>query len=830
MSGGFGLVGRSLGRSLRAHPRRAASAALAAIFGIAMTTAVLTLTGAVTSAIEGASVDVPGVNWVAVARSSTGMERSLVDGVEQRVDGVQVAPLLTVNTRLESGDPIVLVGATPEAAAFLPGAAGGGARGSGGELSLVASKGWLDDHDARVGSTVRLRAPGGLLTGRIGGQMPGSVVSGGNSLVAAYDDVEAAYDRTGVADVALVRTTREDREAARREVASALQGAASVVKPEEATASYEEAFASVRSILSLFSMLAIVIAASVVFFTWRMTLNDARANVARLRLVGASPRTLAGGAALVLVPLIAVSAAIGAPLGVAFGAQASSFTNDLVSLTQLAVEPETPVLMPVMGGIAAAGAIFLVALADSVRNFTKVAPIDATFAFRRRNETVNVRLWAVVGAGAAVLSVALLLGPDDARGGALLPLLVLVVALSRLVPLAAGRLVRRGRSFAGWSAGAALERAPARVAYVVSAFALAVALAIGLQGVTDSLKDDIDASVAAWTKADVFIRPAEPGKTFQDETFAPGSDRALAGLPGVAGTGWFGSTTIEQYGSRVPLWTWAASEPRLLPDLRITDGPSGGALWTTLSSGQVAVTANYARLHDVEVAERVSLPTASGLRDFPVGAIVDDSVADRGAVIVAANTFRELTGTSRPLQIDLFLEPGADRAQTLAAVRDELRPNHPGVAVYDRDGIRDIFSELTGNVLSSFVAVGWVLALLATLVCAAATLTGLTVRQREFGVLRLIGADRRVIRGQVMRESIASGASAWLIGLPIGLALVSAILEILSGRTGVSPPVELPWAAGIGLLPAVVGLSLGALFLASPRRNLRPIASALADE
>jgi putative ABC transport system permease protein len=525
-----------------------------------------------------------------------------------------------------------------------------------------------------------------------------------------------------------------------------------------------------------------------------------------------------------------VSAAIGAPLGVAFGAQASSFTNDLVSLTQLAVEPETPVLMPVMGGIAAAVAIFLVALADSVRGFTKVTPIDAAFAFRRRNETVNVRLWAAVGAGAAAVSAALLLGPEKARGGALLPLLALAIAVSRLAPLVAGRLVRRGRSFASWSAGAALEHAPARVAYVVSAFALAVALAIGLQGATGSLKHDIDASVAAWTKADVFVRHAEPGKSFQDETFEPGSDRRLAGLPGVAGTGWFGSATIEQYGSRVPLWTWAASRPALLPDLRVKEGPSGGALWTTLSSGQVAVTANYARLHHVDIAERVSLPTASGLRDFQVGAIVDDSVADRGAVIVAAGTFRELTGTSRPLQLDLFLRPDADRAQTLAAVRDELRPSHPGVAVYDRGGIRKTFSVLTGNVLNSFVAVAWVLALLATLVCAAATLTGLTVRQREFGVLRLIGADRRLVRRQVMRESLASGASAWLVGVPIGLALVPAILGVLSAKTGVVPPVELPWAAGIAMLPVVVGLALAALFLASPRRNLLPIASVLADE
>jgi putative ABC transport system permease protein len=156
-----------------------------------------------------------------------------------------------------------------------------------------------------------------------------------------------------------------------------------VTRPEDSARSYERSFKSVRTILSLFAFMSALNAATVVFFCWRVTLDDARPSVARLRLVGARRAVLGSGAAAVLLPVVVVSALIGAPIGLALGAHLSGFTNDLVKLTQLGVEARAPLLVPALGGAVAALAVFAVALGSSVRTFTKVTVIDAVLGGRR---------------------------------------------------------------------------------------------------------------------------------------------------------------------------------------------------------------------------------------------------------------------------------------------------------------------------------------------------------------------------------------------------------------------------------------------------------------
>ncbi|MET0143540.1 MAG: FtsX-like permease family protein [Ilumatobacteraceae bacterium] len=388
MLSGSALVAVSLGRSLRRHRSRAISAVLAGALGVALTTAILVLTGAVTDAIRGASLDVPGAQWVAAARSSSGMSDSLTVRAAA-VPGVHVAELIRVSTRdATSQDPLLVVGVTDAIATFaaqpsaLSSLAATAPDGAADGMPILASRTWAAAHDVDVGDTISLEAPGGVEPAHIVGLLDRPVVRSDNVVLAAFADVAAVFDRPGVTDGVLVQSDRADQAALREEIDAAFGGAASVVRPQDSASSYERSFKSVRTILSLFAFMSALVAASVVFFCWRVTLDDARPSISRLRLVGAHHGALSAGAAMVLLPIVALSTAIGTPIGLVLGANLSGFTNDLVKLTQLAVESHAPMRGPALGGALVAIAVFAIALASSVRTITKIPVIDAVVTGR----------------------------------------------------------------------------------------------------------------------------------------------------------------------------------------------------------------------------------------------------------------------------------------------------------------------------------------------------------------------------------------------------------------------------------------------------------------
>ncbi|MET0143541.1 MAG: ABC transporter permease [Ilumatobacteraceae bacterium] len=442
-----------------------------------------------------------------------------------------------------------------------------------------------------------------------------------------------------------------------------------------------------------------------------------------------------------------------------------------------------------------------------------------------------VRTWIAVAllcAGCSVVALTVL--PDAARPVAILFVIGLVVAAAQLAPVVAGNVLCARPHFADLAAGRALRFARPRFAYVIAVLALAISLSIGLDGAAKSLKADVGRSVAAWTIGDLYVRPAPPGKSLHDEKFAVGTSERLRDVAGVESVGWFSYSTIELYGTRVPVWTWSADDVEDFVRFRVADGARGSRLWQQLDDGEIALSHNFARLHDVRVGDTVSLPTTTGAADLVVAAIVDDSASDAGVVITGATTYSALTGDRRPQEIELRLAPGADPAAVEEEVTALLSPEHEGLVVYDRAEIRAAFASLAGDLLDSFVIVGRLLFVVALLVGATATVTGMTTRKREFGLSRLSGADRTVVRGQLLRESLAVATSAWVIGFPMGLLLVPALLRGLASQTGVVPAVSWPWPAALACLPAAVLLALTALALATPQRRMGSLAEMFAGE
>lgn len=833
------LAARSLVRAFYVHRFRAVAAIFAGAMCVALTTGVRVVAVSVERAIEGTAWSSVGeADWAVVSRSASGMGRARVEEMEKAAPRAELASFLLAETHLAggSGEPIVVVGVSDEAWSFLSDRQRRALLISRGRSPnpVLLSRGWAESRDLEVGSPLPVETPRGRTTWRVTALVSGPVPNQGALVVVRSDLVARAFERPGVVDLVLASS---DGPSARLRAALE-RGAgptATVVPPGETTRSYQNAFAPTRNLLNIFVGIAVLAAGAILFFSWRLTLEDARESLARLRLCGARTSHLALGSALVLGGVFVASLLIGGPLGIALGYSLSDFSRTLVALTQLAASPGTPIAKPLTEAAAASLLIFLAALVVSIVSIRRMPVIEAV-AGRRTVAAAGSsrsRLAAAVAVVALILALAaLLLLPSGERQIALLPLLVLLGAVSLLTPVLVGALIRRRPAFASLAAGRELAFNARRTATLLAVFGLAISMAIGLEGAAGSLKSGISGSVRAWTLGDLFVQTAASGANLQEDKLSGSVAADLARVRGVDSVGYFTYSTVELHETRIPIWTWGPrGESDRYADLRSTEGPSGAALWRALDGEEaIAVSSNYARRFGTRVGDRLAVPALDGERDLRVVAIVDNLSSPAGMLLTAPALYRSITGDARHYQAIVELAPQASGTAVAERIRRLLRSRYPRLTVYDREEIRERFDTVAGQLVQAFVVFGQIMFLLALMVGGVTMATSLSLRQRSLALTRLVGAPVSTLWKQLLREAVALGLTAWLIAVPVGIGSIYALRAAIAAQSGLLPAVELPVAMILLSLPLAIVLSVLALLVSGPRKRMPVIVTALAEE
>lgn len=833
---GAGLAARALLRAFARHRFRAIAAVFAGVMCVALTTSVLVIASAVNDAIAGVSLSsVAKADWAVQARSSSGMSLRLLPDMRRDAPRADLAPVLLANTRLaEQGeDPLLLAGTNQALKSFLPSKD----RTAVDKLSkgddVVLNEGWAERHDLQVGSRLPIETPTGRTLWRVAALVGGQAANGGALALAPLPAVARAFQREGVADLVLASAPGSPTRL-QAKLQKSVGDAALVANPDHTTASYQKAFEPTRNLLNIFVAVAVLAAGAILFFCWRLALEDAREQLARLRLCGARIRDLALAASLVMGGVFLISVLIGGPLGILIGASLSSFTRTLITLTQLAASPGVPVVEPLSRAIVISLVIFALALGSSLVTIRQMPVIEAVVGRREvgRLDSARWRLTLLVAAVALVVSLFCLLALSSSQQQlALVPLLVLLGALSLIAPTLIGAMIRRRPSFASLGAGRELALSARRTASLLYVFGLAIAMAIALQGAASSLQNGIARGVEAWTGDYLFVQPAGSGANLQDDKFSTATAGRLRDVAGVSQVAYFTYSTVEMHDTRIPIWTWGPNHSGRYADLDSTEGPSGEALWRRLRGPAVAVSSNYSRLYDTKVGDQVSVPAPDGsTRKLHVAAVVDDLTTTTGMLVVGPRQYIALTGDRRAYEDILSIAPGASANAVGARVKHLLAPDYPGIAVYDQTQIRDRFNSLTGQLVGAFIVFSRIMFVLALLIGGATLATGLSLRQRSLALTRLVGAPVTMIKSQLRREALALGIASWLIAAPVGIGVIYAMISAIAAQSGSLPRVELPVSLILISLPLALGMSLLSLLAAAPRRRIPVTVVALAEE
>jgi ABC-type antimicrobial peptide transport system permease subunit len=819
-----GLVARSITRSWRQHPLRAVSTIAAAITGVVLTTLVVGVIVSILAAVRGGSgFDALHADLVVASRSPGGLDPQLVRSLTEAASPAAATPVAFADTRL-AGHPdavLTVIGLPDGAEGLVP-------RFKGAELAtlqraarypLAVSRQWARSHGLHAGSTVRLTGPSGGQNWTVAFVTDRSLPNNGAVALAPIGALRAAFQRPPNADALLItRAARPDR-ALQARLTGAGGQAVIVGSARQVIAPEESSFAEIRQILLMTGMMGLITAGAVLFVCWRLTIEDERDNIARLRLIGVRPSALAAGAAVVFGGVTVLALLVGIPLGLLGAGAMASFSRTVVNLTGLAASPAPPApLWPALAGLAAGLGVSALAWASGLRSFLRVPPISAvrqTEAGSRRSTPA----WALLAGGAGATLCAVFLSrtlPARLNGAALVFAIAAALLFAAALPVVAGYLLRRKGGFLRLSAGRELAGGRMRRSGTVGVLAVALILAIAMFGLAGSLGNGLRSSINAWTHGDLYVMPAQPGANLRDEKFPPSVTAQLRSIPSVETVVPFTLATIKYQSRNVQLYAWGTDGVESFVHMNVANGLNGQQLWSALDRGGVAVSTNFSWLHHLHVGDLVTLPTPTGSLRAPIVATVRDYTGDTGIIFTSYNTYGRVTGDARSFDLVVKVKPGADVRQVAQDIRGTLS-EYSGLTVWTGAQMRNHLMGLLGQVLSVLQLLGLACLALAVLVGMTTAVASLPARKLSIGLTGLLGAPRRLIATEVTGESLAVGALAWVVAFPIGLLSVGILIHAVGAQSGTFPPVAVPVTFALAMLLAALAAAGVAVWLPSRR-------------
>lgn len=576
---------------------------------------------------------------------------------------------------------------------------------------------------------------------------------------------------------------------------------------EEARREAESAAWSTRTALLAFAAVALLVGMFVIANTFAMLVTQRTRQFGLLRAIGASRaqvrRAVVGEAGV----LGLVGATIGVALGAGLGLLALWTFRSEGETVDYAVSP-TAILV----GYAVGVLVTVLAAYGSARRAAAVAPMDALrtdpltavpLPGERLARSVAGVIALVIGAAAIVATAGTNLDNTERvvgmAGGILgwLGVLLLAPALARAVlrPLAA---LVGGRSSTAARLGVRnAQRDPRRTAATASALMVGLALVCAFATLGETLVTSLGSSVRATVPATTtIVQPASRGAALDATVLEkvrslPGVDTVAADRDAYVGIRHPGGQTAT---------TLSAIEPEAIGTVlrpQLTDGSAD------LRRG-VIMAKNQAAMLNVRVGDELTLGFGRDEQAFDPRRSVRTSVVGlyEGTefqpslyldVAAAPTTLRdEITGVYATGG-----DPAAVRSAIDAAFRDR-----PDVVVTDRDGVVE---DVTGQ-FQVFLSIIYALFGAAIVIAVFGVVNTLALsvieRTREIGVLRAVGASRRLVRRAVRLESVVICAYGGLLGIAVGLAFGAVMQHVMLGQQlwRVTVPVLVIGVALVGMV------------------------------
>lgn len=582
----------------------------------------------------------------------------------------------------------------------------------------------------------------------------------------AADEVTSVL-RGDLVRIELALRTGVDPVGVRDQAARLVPEAHAFTGAELAAAAIDEAQSEandLRLVLLPLAGITLLVGMFVITNSFTMLATQRIRQFALLRAVGAHRRQIQGATILEAVGL----ALVGGTLGVLAGAGLAPLLLAIMRPDQQIVYAGFPVAA--LLGYAVALVVTILAAAGAARRAGRVSPLaalrlDAVSPVAER----GLRTW--VGSGAVLAGVGLVLFTADPSAdnlsrivglsGAVLSVIGVVVLAPRLAAVGLPPVLRLVSRWSGPAFRLGVRNA-ARNPRRTAGTGIAITIGLTLVCAFATLSATLDSLVGSTVRENVpasttILRSAAGG----DSVLDPATLRAIAALPSVqtaaatrdvyADIDHSGGTDIRQVSMVEPEAIGSVLTPKLI---------AGNA---DLRAG-ILVSRNQADMLGLAVRDEVTLRLPGSV---PIRSVVTGIYE---ATELQSSVYLDVSRVPERLrdQITLIYATGPDPAQTRTAI-DRAVADRPDIAVLDRDVLaQDYVNEQRFGFVLLYAMFG--LAILIAVFGVVNTLL-LSVWERipEIGMLRAIGAQRRLVHRMITAESLLICVFGAGLGVVVGL-------------------------------------------------------------
>jgi putative ABC transport system permease protein len=582
---------------------------------------------------------------------------------------------------------------------------------------------------------------------------------------------------------------------------------------EDLAAVDQEFLSSFRVFLTMFAVIALVVAMFSIYNTYLIVAAQQARESALMRAVGASRRQLIALAVLEALAIAIVASAAGTVAGLGLAAALKGLFAGFgfaLPTSGLTLTAKTIVIALSTGIVTCVGA----ALAPAVHG-SRVPPVAALreiatdeSRLTRRRAAVGV---ATVAAG-VILLVAGALASDGSAAvagpGALLTMIGVIVlgpAIARPAAVAIGSLLARRRRGSGLLARRNATRDPGRTARAAGALMIGIAVVALLTIVTSSLTASTRDSAAGVVRAQLAITA---GSGYSDSGLSPQVADRVRELPQVSQVAELSTDTIRvaRASQKVTVAQPAMMETALA--LRTTSGS------LRLRNDQIGVSQAVAAEKHYTLGTVVPVQFADGATErFTIGAIYGTN-AITADYLLTRQAWTPHTQTVLDTTLLVTLPRGQGMAAAQGAVKRAVRSY--GAPTVDT---REAFIQSQTSGVSAFMGIVYVMLAITILIALGGIANTLSLsiheRTRELGVLRAIGQSHRQLRSMIRQESMITAAVGSVTGVALGTFAGWGLVAALASPTEVTQ-VSIPVATLALIL--VIGSLAGTLAARRPAR------------
>ncbi|MEV8436704.1 FtsX-like permease family protein [Actinosynnema sp. NPDC051121] len=560
------------------------------------------------------------------------------------------------------------------------------------------------------------------------------------------------------------------------------------------------------TLLLAFAIIALVVAAMVIYNTFTILVAQRTRELALMRCVGASRAQVFRGVLAEALVMGLTASVIGLFGGIGVSALLQRVIFSFGGGGGTVLLPVTA--KTVIAAFAVGTLVTVLAAVLPARKATRVAPVAALRSQPDSGEEVSrtgvlrvltAVLFAAIGVGAVVFG----MGVDDEdaamliSGAGTMALLAAVLVLGPLlvgpVNRVLGALPRALLGVPAKLASANAGRNPKRTAATTAALMIGVTIVSLVTVVANSAKETANAEIDQRMPADYTVTSAVYGRPLPREL----ADQ-LAAVPEVAKV----APTTVVYGEQ----EYFTGVTRDAIGTLFRPTVKSGSL-ADLGDGTVAVNAEYAKRSNVSVGSVVSFKPGRGeAQDLKVVAVVEGQRLSDG-VMTMETSLRFEQGAEGYESILVKLKDGAVNGR--AAVEKVTDPSPLAVV----DSAAETKEQLNQQ-LNQVLAFIWALIGLAVVIALFGIANTLTLsvleRTRESALLRALGLTRGQLRLMLVVESVLMALMGAAIGLLLGIGFGWVLTEALSTDT-ISVDLVVPFGQiGVMLAGAVVAAIVAA--------------------